>query len=114
MSILYYKTCVEGRGEPEYNILLIAGSSLGVIPSEETKMKISKALKGRSLLEEHKQNISASMLGQNSGENHPNSVKIEVTDLELKTKTTFGSIREAARALKIPQSRITKSFSQNQ
>ncbi|WP_353824311.1 NUMOD3 domain-containing DNA-binding protein, partial [Acinetobacter baumannii] len=31
---------------PKYNILKIAGSSKGVILSEETKAKISKSLKG--------------------------------------------------------------------
>ncbi len=54
------------------------------------------------------------MFGKNNSKNQPSSQKIEVTDLELKTKTTFGSIRAAARALNIPQSRITKYFSQNQ
>jgi hypothetical protein len=95
-----------------YNILQTAGSPLGVIASEETKIKISKALKGRSLSEETRAKISASMVGNS------NSIyqaqKIEVTDLELKTKTTFGSIREAARALNIPHFCITKYFSQNQ
>lgn len=54
--------------KPEYNILLVAGSSLGVIPSEETKMKISKALKGRSLLEETKEKMSEVRKGKKLSE----------------------------------------------
>jgi len=45
---------------------------------------------------------------------HPNSLKIVVTDLELKTKTTFGSIREAARALNISHCVINNYFNRNQ
>jgi hypothetical protein len=81
--------------KPEYNILKIAGSSLGKTQSAVTRAK-----------------ISASMMGNSNSIKQ--AQKIEVTDLELKTKTTFGSIREAARALNISQSRITKYFSQNQ
>ena len=81
--------------KPEYNILKIAGSSLGKTQSAVTRAK-----------------ISASMMGNSNSIKQ--AQKIEVTDLELKTKTTFGSICEAARALNISQSRITKYFSQNQ
>jgi len=34
-------------------------------------------------------------------QNHPNSIKIEVTDLELNTKTIYKSMRAGARALNI-------------
>jgi hypothetical protein len=44
----------------------------------------------------------------------PNSLKIEVTDIELNTKTIYHSVGSAARALNIPPSSITKYFSQNQ
>jgi hypothetical protein len=74
---------------------------LGKTRSEVTHAK-------RSL--EHKAKISASMMGNNNSKNQPNTLKIQVTDLELNTKTTFGSIREAARALNILQSSITKYF----
>ena len=62
---------------PQYNILKIAGSSLGFKQSEETKLKISKALKGvytgdKSALfggfhqEETKKIMSLSKLGENN------------------------------------------------
>jgi group I intron endonuclease len=54
--------------KPEYNILRIAGSSMGVLPSEETKMKISKALKGRSHLEVTKQKMRESRIGKKHSE----------------------------------------------
>jgi hypothetical protein len=63
--------------------------------------------------EEYRAKMSASMMGNSNGKNQPNAQKIEVTDLELDTKTLYNSLNEAARALNIPQSRITKYFSQN-
>jgi hypothetical protein len=44
----------------------------------------------------------------------PNSIKIEVTDLYLNSKTTYNSTGEAARALNIAQSRISMYFNRNQ
>jgi hypothetical protein len=82
--------------KPEYNILPIAGSSLGYKHTEESKAKISKALKG------HK------------GGFQPRSQKIEVTDIELNTSTIYNSIGAAARALNITQSRISLYFNRNQ
>lgn len=51
--------------KPEYNMTLIAGlnSHLGMKRSEETKKKISEALKGKKLSEEHKQKISKTLKG---------------------------------------------------
>jgi hypothetical protein len=45
---------------------------------------------------------------------NPNSLKIEVTDLYLNSKTTYNSIHEAARTLSIPQGRISTYFIRNQ
>lgn len=58
--------------------------------------------------------MSASKMGNSNGKNQPNSIEIEVTDLELNTKTTFGSICEAARALNINHGVITAYFKRNQ
>lgn len=44
--------------KPEYNILSVASSSLGMLHSEETKFKISNTLKGRSLSDETKEKMS--------------------------------------------------------
>jgi hypothetical protein len=52
-------------------------------------------------------------MGNSNGKNQPNSVKIEVMDLELDTKTTYNSINETARALNIRQSSISKYFLNN-
>jgi hypothetical protein len=49
-----------------------------------------------------------------NGRNHPNSKKIEVTDLELDTKTVYNSIGAAAKALNINHGVITGYFRQNQ
>jgi len=69
---------------------------LGFRHSVESKVKMSAAKRGNSNRkgclhsEETKAKIKASQVS---------SVKIEVTDLETKTTTTYNSIREAARAL---------------
>ena len=49
---------------PEYNILLVASSSLGKLHTEETKLKISNSLKGRLLTEEVKEKMSLSRTGK--------------------------------------------------
>ena len=88
----------------EYNILPKAGSSLGHKHSDETKTKISDALKG---------------------ENHPNfgkkkhkgsgraSQAIEVFDNKNNQTTTYDSISAAARALNIRNSNINMYFLNN-
>ena len=49
-----------------------------------------------------------------SGENQPNSIKIEVLDLETNISTTYDSIRAAARALNCQESSIRQYFRNNQ
>jgi predicted GIY-YIG superfamily endonuclease len=85
--------------KPEYNILQIAGSSLGVTRSGVTRAKISASKIGNT---------------HSTSQSHPNSTKTVVTDLEFKTKTTFGSICEAARALNIHPYIISGYFNRNQ
>ena len=70
--------------------------------------------KGKTRTEETRAKISATQMGNSNGKNQPNSKKIVVTDLELKTKTTFGSIREAARALNISYGVIPAYLRNNQ
>src|SRR5579871_5079819 len=54
--------------KPEYNILKIAGSSFGRIHTEETKMKISKILKGKPLSELTKEKMSNIRIGKKFSE----------------------------------------------
>jgi hypothetical protein len=65
-------------------------------------------------LRETKAKLSASMMENSNGKNNPNSLKIQVTDLDLNTKTTYPSIRAAARALNLRSSSISNYFSYNQ
>jgi group I intron endonuclease len=88
--------------QPDYNILAIAGSSLGFKQSEETKAKISEAKKGKN----------NPMFGR-TGKNHPMygkarhaeagspSQQIEVFDIKNNTTITYNSIGDAARALNL-------------
>ena len=46
--------------------------------------------------------------------NHPNAIKIEVTDLDLNTITTYTSVSAAARSLDIGHNTISNYFKRNQ
>ncbi len=81
----------------EYNILPKAGSSSGYKHREDSKAK-----------------ISASKMGNTNSKNQPNSQQIQVTDIQNDTTTSYGSMGEAARALKIPLSGIRNYISRNQ
>lgn len=96
--------------KPEYNILQIAGSSLGSKRSVETLAKMG-AWK-RSV--ETRAKMSVAKKGKKNTAYHPNSQKIEVTDLEINQKTIYPSVREAARALNINKTSIHNSFYRNQ
>lgn len=55
---------------PEFNILKIAGSSVGTIMTEEQKLKISKSRKSILHTEETKRRISESMKGKKKSKEH--------------------------------------------
>jgi group I intron endonuclease len=98
---------------PEYNILRKAGSSLGYKHSVESRANISAFHMGRKRSLEDKANISASLMGNSNGKNQPSSLKIQVTDIELNSKTIFPSIKAAARSLNIRQSSISNYLASN-
>jgi group I intron endonuclease len=99
---------------PEYNILKIAGSSLGSNQSEESRAKISASMKGIPKSDEAKAKMSASQLGNTNAKNQPNSVKIEVLDLDTDKTTIYPSANAAAKALNISQPAITMYFKRNE
>jgi len=123
----YYLSCLPH----EYNILEKAGSWLGHKHSDDTKTKISDALKGeknpmfgKTLSNETKQILSEANKGKkNPMYNKPKpegagkpSQAIEVTDMASPknyTTTSYNSIREAARALNIHKSVIDNYFKNN-
>jgi hypothetical protein len=95
--------------KPEYNILKIAGSSLGKTHSEETRAAISAAMKSIALGRNKNHNsISNLTLGRRK------MIKISVLDLETNISTVYNSIGAAAKALNIPQTIISQYFIKNQ
>lgn len=76
--------------QPEYNILKIAGSSLGYKHTEESLAKMSEASKGRISSPETIAKLSKIMLGENNsmygklGENHPMYGKTHSTNTKAK------------------------------
>lgn len=97
--------------KPEYNILKIAGSSLGYKHSEGTRAKMSSSHKG----------LSAGHLNPMFGKSRPRPVgagkpytQIEVIDTKNGVTTRYNSISAAALALNIAQSTISIYFARNQ
>jgi group I intron endonuclease len=68
---------------PEYNLLKIAGSSLGYKHSEESLAKMSEAMTGKTLSAETKTLISEAL----SGENHPRGMKGKTYSHSEESKT---------------------------
>lgn len=97
--------------KPKYNLLSLAGSSLGFKHSEETLTK----LRARQHSVETKRKMSEANLGKKraEGAGRP-SQKIEVFDNKTNLTTTYESSNEAARALNIRPSRISMYFRNNQ
>lgn len=63
----YYK-CYDNK--IGYNINPVAGSPAGRVTSEETKKKLSIALKGRVMTDEHKRNLSLGQMGRKHSPEH--------------------------------------------
>jgi group I intron endonuclease len=124
---------------PEYNLAKEPGAPMsGRKHLEETKTIMSEAKKGeknynfgRTFSDETKQIMSdiAKKIDHSgrfkTGENNPNygqkvegsgkpSQVIEVTDIKNNTTTSYDSISEASKALKIHPTVISKYFSRNQ
>lgn len=106
--------------KPEYNILKVAGSSLGYKHTEDTKNKIIASLAGKFSGENN------SMFGL-LGENHPRfggthteearlriskskGVSLEVLDLETNVVSSYFSMQKAAKALGCNASAICKGL----
>lgn len=87
------------------------GKNLGKKHSQEARVKMSAASIGKNLGRIHSEGTKA--LIRAAALNQASCIGIEVTDLELNTKTVYPSISEAARALNISQSSISQYFTKN-
>jgi len=76
--------------KPEYNILKLAGSSLGHIYSEETKEKMRKL---------RNENLAGRI-----------KVLVEVLDMETGIKTVYSSMSEAAKDLNVFKGTLSNYF----
>lgn len=93
--------------KPEYNILKIAGSSLGYKHTEETLAKLRREFTPEHLilLKEHlsKHNASEEQRAKAKERmlaiNEKKGIRVEVTDVRAQITTVYTSIRKAADAL---------------
>ncbi len=117
--------------KPDYNILKIAGSSLGYKHTEESLAKFRNRkhspetlekmsgenhhMFGKSLSQETRNKMSDAKKGQprTEGAGKPPQA-IEVFDKDNNQTTVYESISEAAIALNTPSSRISNYFYKNQ
>ncbi len=81
--------------KPEYNMTLIAGlnSHIGMKRSEETKKKISEALKGKKLSEETKKKISDTLKGKKLSNKHKRNITIGIQNSEKFKQALCNPIR---------------------
>jgi group I intron endonuclease len=113
--------------KPEYNILKIAGSNLGFkhaeetiakfrnrTHSKETRAKIAVAKLGKDRTQEIRAKIAATMSGKAKPEGAGRSSQIiSILDILTNIKTEYCSISEAAKALNIDKSIISRYFKNN-
>lgn len=76
--------------------------------SEETKRKISKALKGNIILDSTRKKLSDSMKGKRMGADSPYAKKIVQYDVQGNLIKVWGSISDAARELNVNVANIAK------
>ena len=104
-----------GRIHSEETKAKMAEAGIGRKHTEETKTKISDAQTGYKHPDEIKKRISEAKKGKPKieGSGRP-AQSIEVFDNKNNSTTIYDSIRAAARALDIKQSRISTYFARNQ
>jgi hypothetical protein len=95
----------------EYNILEKAGSSLGRKHSDKTRSKISDTAKKSENSGRFQKGENHPMHGKPrpAGSGKP-SQKIEVTDSQENTTTSYNSMVEAARALNLPSHKAISNY----
>lgn len=110
-SIMVKVTNLETNVSREYISLTDAAKSLNTNKTTLRKYILSSVpFKGIYMVES---NLPISNYDSNYI-NHPNSIKIVVTDLELNTITNYASVHAAARALGIGHNTISNYFKRNQ
>jgi GIY-YIG catalytic domain/NUMOD3 motif len=95
--------------KPEYNILKIAGCTLGFKPTVETRAKLSKAALGRIHSLETRAKISES---QKNNKNNP-GLPLLIKDLETNITTEYVNMTQAARELGFSRSTISMGLKNN-
>jgi group I intron endonuclease len=125
--------------KPEYNILLVAGSSYGHKRSDETKLKLREIRTGSVTLQETKDKIAAAMLGRkHSAEslakmknrvlsdshlanlrshltklNNTKGTKVKVLDTVTNEISIWDSTHQAAKSLEASQATIWRYLKAN-
>jgi group I intron endonuclease len=101
--------------KPEYNILKIAGSSLGFKHTKETLAKMAVIKLGKNFSKATRAKMAAAKLGKTRPKRARSLLqKISVFDLLTSKTTVYDSISATAEAIGIKQSQISIYFIRNQ
>lgn len=88
--------------KPEYNILIKAYSTMGVKPTEETRLKMSEAAKNRpSISEETRAKLSAAKVGLRG-------IAVKLIDQTTGNNVEYVSIGQAAKALGVRSEKVRR------
>lgn len=96
--------------EPKYNILKVAGSSLGFKHTEESLIKISKIHLGRIVSEETRAKMSLAKTGDNHpfyGKSHSADTKARISEIRFgKNNPMFGRIHSMETITKMSETKL--------
>jgi len=111
---------MSGRKHSDETKIIMSDAHKGKTLSDETKKQISDSMTGennpmfgKNHTEESKTKISDAMIGNTNAKNQPNSQIIEVTDITNNTTVSYNSMREAARALNLPSYKSISTYIKN-
>ena len=100
--ICYYRTYVGFNDCKGYNMTLGGEGSLGYVPNEETRKKLSIVHKGKPFSEEHKRKIGESHKGITpwKGKHHTDETKKRISESNIGHITSEETRRKQSEAMK--------------
>jgi group I intron endonuclease len=105
LLLFYEQLAIDGL-KPEYNLALIAGSTIGIKRSDEFRTKISAALRLRSVSDETRAKIGAKHKGKKL---KPYQIKA-LAEGRARKPQSKDDLRECAKAMNTPEAKAKKAL----